>query len=161
MNTDIHALALLLQSMCWRLAVSQAAKSRTFEQMCTAALALDIAKQWRWDGDQAVKLVENLKQYYQCKDIPIEITLFSIVPHAADVERLFGEIQSVKCCNLTVRTFETLEKLHNNYSYHVHQHALAAGQPVRRKHAHMHTQNNDGIDTDLAMDLDSHGHLLW
>ncbi|KAG2355516.1 hypothetical protein BDR07DRAFT_1540853, partial [Suillus spraguei] len=28
---------------------------------------LDIAKQWCWDGDQAVKLVENLKQYYQCK----------------------------------------------------------------------------------------------
>ncbi|KAG2075583.1 hypothetical protein BDR04DRAFT_1114750 [Suillus decipiens] len=146
MNTDIHALALLLQSMCRRLAVSQAAKSRTFEQMCTAALALDIAKQWRWDGDRAVKLVENLKQYYQCK---------------ADVERLFGGIQSVKRCNLTVRTFETLEKLRNNYSYHVHQRALAAGQPVRRKHAHMHTRNNDGIDTDLAMDLDSHGHLLW
>ncbi|KAG2074252.1 hypothetical protein BDR04DRAFT_1093471, partial [Suillus decipiens] len=87
--------------------------------MCTAAL--DIAKQWRWDGDRAVKLVENLKQYYQCK----------------------------------VRTFETLEKLRSNYSYHVHQRALAAGQPVRRKHAHMHTQNNDGIDTDLAMDLDT------
>ncbi|KAG2064050.1 hypothetical protein BDR04DRAFT_1036328, partial [Suillus decipiens] len=66
-----------------------------------------------------------------------------------------GGIQSVKHCNLTVHTFKTLEKLRNNYSYHVHQHALAAGQPVHQKHAHMHTQNNDGIDMDLAMGLDT------
>ncbi|KAG2360242.1 hypothetical protein BDR07DRAFT_1290106, partial [Suillus spraguei] len=88
----------------------------------------------------------------------LAITLFSIVPHVADVEQLFsdlGGIQGVKCCNLTVRTFETLGKLHNNYSYHGHQHALAAGQSVHRKHAHMHTQNNGGINTDLAMDLDT------
>ncbi|KAG2068798.1 hypothetical protein BDR04DRAFT_1232592 [Suillus decipiens] len=65
MNTHIHTLVLFLHPMCWKLAASQAAKSRTFEQMCTAAL--DIAKQWRWDGDRAVKLIENLKQYYQCK----------------------------------------------------------------------------------------------
>ncbi|KAG2356416.1 hypothetical protein BDR07DRAFT_1380799 [Suillus spraguei] len=109
MNTDIHALALFLHPMCWKLAVSQAVKSRTFEQMCMATL--DIAKQWCWDGDRAVKLVENLKQYYQCKgpfaggqangkdcweNLPISaksyplktpaITLFSIVPHAADVK---------------------------------------------------------------------------
>ncbi|KAG2368929.1 hypothetical protein BDR07DRAFT_1198175, partial [Suillus spraguei] len=50
----------------------------------------------------------------------LAITLFSIVPHAADVERLFsdlGGIQGVKRCNLTVRTFETLGKLRNNYTY--------------------------------------------
>ncbi|KAG2073680.1 hypothetical protein BDR04DRAFT_1094698, partial [Suillus decipiens] len=77
---------------------------------------------------------------------------------AESYERLFSDldgIQNVKRCNLTVRTFETLGKLRNNYSYHVHQRALAAGQPVRRKHAHIHTRNNGGIDTDLAMDLDT------
>ncbi|KAG2071130.1 hypothetical protein BDR04DRAFT_1016808, partial [Suillus decipiens] len=61
------------------------------------------------------------------------ITLFSTVPHVADVEQLFSDlsgIQGVKHCNLTVCTFETLGKLCNNYSYHVYQHALAAGQPV-------------------------------
>lgn len=101
--------------------------------------ALNIAKQWCWDGDQAVKLIKNLKQYYQCKgpfaggqadgkdwweNLPISmkthplkslaIMLFSIVPHAGDVEQLFsdlGGIQGVKCCNLTVCTFETLGKL--------------------------------------------------
>jgi hypothetical protein len=124
--------------------------------MCTAAL--DIAKQWCWDGDQALKLVENLKQYYQCKgpfiggqangknwweSLPISmktyllktlaITIFSIVPHSAEVEWLFsdlGGIQGVKCCNLTVRTFETLGKLRNNYTYHVYQRALAAGKLI-------------------------------
>ncbi|KAG2067983.1 hypothetical protein BDR04DRAFT_1158485 [Suillus decipiens] len=122
-------------------------------------------------------------KYYQCKgpfaggqangkdwweNLPISaktyplktlvITLFLIVPHAADVEQLFSDlsgIQNVKHCNLTVRTFKTLGKLHNNYSYHVYQCALAAGQPVRQKHAHMHTQNNGGIDMDLAMNLDT------
>ncbi|KAG2075706.1 hypothetical protein BDR04DRAFT_1091315, partial [Suillus decipiens] len=77
---------------------------------------------------------------------------------AESYERLFsdlGGIQNVKHCNLTVRTFETLGKLRNNYSYHVHQRAPAAGQPVRRKHAHMYTQKNGGIDTDLAMNLDT------
>ncbi|KAG2365509.1 hypothetical protein BDR07DRAFT_643506 [Suillus spraguei] len=46
-------------------------------------------------------------------------------------------------------------KLRNSYFYRVHQCALAAGQPVHRKHAHMHTRNNGDIDTDLAMDLDT------
>ncbi|KAG2062453.1 hypothetical protein BDR04DRAFT_1165209 [Suillus decipiens] len=58
---------------------------------------------------------------------------------AESYKRLFsdlGGIQNVKRCNLTVRTFDTLGKLRNNYSYHVHQRALATGQPVRRKHAH-------------------------
>ncbi|KAG2077894.1 hypothetical protein BDR04DRAFT_1087554 [Suillus decipiens] len=69
---------------------------------------------------------------------------------------IFGSWWNPECQNnLTVRTFETLEKLRNNHSYHVHQRALAAGQPVDRKHAHMHTRNNGGIDTDLAMDLDT------
>ncbi|KAG2352313.1 hypothetical protein BDR07DRAFT_1438191, partial [Suillus spraguei] len=53
------------------------------------------------------------------------------------------------------RTFETLGKLCNNYSYHVHQRALTPGQPVHRKHPHMHTRNNGGIDTDLVMNLDT------
>jgi hypothetical protein len=59
------------------------------------------------------------------------------------------------CPSLTVRTFETLGKLRNNYSYHIYQRALTAGKPVRRKHAHMHTRNHDSIDTNLATDLDA------
>jgi len=84
-----------------------------------------------------------LKQYYQCRgpftggqatgkewweslpisstDHPLKgfaITILSIVPHSAEVERLFsdlGGVQGVKRCNLSVRTFETVGKLRNNY----------------------------------------------
>jgi hypothetical protein len=175
MNTGIHALSLFLHPLCRKLAVSQAAKSRTFEQMC--ATALDIAKQWRWDKKRASNLVEDLKQYYQCKgpfvggqakgkewweslpvssaDHPLKafvITLLSIIPHPAEVERLFsdiGSIQGVKHCNLTVQTFETLGKLRNNYAYHLY---IRMGQP-RRKHTHMHTRKDPGVDVQLATDL--------
>ncbi|KAJ6613697.1 hypothetical protein B0H10DRAFT_1692666, partial [Mycena sp. CBHHK59/15] len=50
----------------------------------------------------------------------LAITLFSVVPHAVEVECLFSclsGIQGVKHCNLTVSTFETLGKLCNNYAY--------------------------------------------
>ena len=47
MNTEVHSLALFLHPLCRKVAVSQAAKSRSFEQMCTATLK--IANEWRWE----------------------------------------------------------------------------------------------------------------
>ena len=58
---------------------------------------------------------------------------------------------SVKCCNLTVRTFETLGKLRNNYAYHLYN---CMGQP-HRKHVHMHTCKDPGVDVQLATDLET------
>ena len=72
----------------------------------------------------------------------LAIIIHTIVPHATDVERLFSDLggtQSVKHCNLSVETFETLGKLHNNYPYHLYQKDRAAGKPIHRRHAHMHT----------------------
>ncbi|KAG2069772.1 hypothetical protein BDR04DRAFT_1202366 [Suillus decipiens] len=141
--------------MCWKLAVVQVAKSRAFEQICTASLALDIAKQWRWDGDRAVKLVENLKQYYQCKD-PFaggqanEKDWWENLPISAKTYPLKSSYSQLSLMQQMSNDYFRV-----NYSYHVHQRALAAGQPVRRKHAHMHTRNNGGIDMDLAMELDT------
>ena len=108
-------------------------------------------------GDQA-----NGKEWWESlpissTDHPLKafaITLLSIVPHSAEVERLFsnlGGIQGVKRCNLTVRTFETLGKLRNNYAYHLYN---RMGQP-RRKHAHMHTRKDPGVDVQLATDLET------
>ncbi|KAF8525634.1 hypothetical protein JB92DRAFT_2701520, partial [Gautieria morchelliformis] len=48
----------------------------------------------------------------------LALTLFAIVPHAADVEWLFsglGDIQSVKRSRLTVQNFEMLGMLRNHY----------------------------------------------
>ncbi|KAG1882059.1 hypothetical protein F4604DRAFT_1577538, partial [Suillus subluteus] len=68
--------------------------------------------------------------------------LHSVVPHAGDVERLFSDMggtQSVKRCNLSVATFETIAKIHANLRFHSHQKTLASGKSVCRRHAHMHT----------------------
>ncbi|CAK5283387.1 unnamed protein product [Mycena citricolor] len=88
----------------------------------------------------------------------LAITLFSVVPHSANVERLFSGlsgIQGVKRCNLSVPTFEALGKLRNNYAFHLHQSRVAQGLPVRRQHAHMHTRTHPGIDTSLADELET------
>jgi hypothetical protein len=124
-----------------------------------------------------------MKQYYQCKgpfaggqadgldwweNLPISaeshplkalaITILSIVPHTADVERLFSQLggtQSVKRCNLAVDTFETLGKCCANYAYHLYQRSRAAGKPIHRRHAHMHTRADKGIHVDLANELEA------
>jgi hypothetical protein len=179
MNTSLHNLALFLHPMCRKLAIYQAAKGRSFDDVCKTAL--EIARQWCWDVARVGRLVEDLKQYYHCKgpfagrqanatkwwenlDIlaeqhPIKalaITILEIVPHAVDVEWLFSDltgVQGVKRCNLNVDTFETMGKLRTNYNYHLHQQAQAAGKPIRRQHAHMHTRNEPGINVDLTADL--------
>ena len=51
-------------------------------------------------------------------------------------------LYDVATCNLSVNTFETLGKLRSNYFYHLYQRARAAGKPLRRRHAHMHTRKD-------------------
>lgn len=181
MDTTIHSLALFLHPLCRKLAISQAANGRSFEFMVKAALS--IAQQWRWSEGKAKLLVEDLKQYYQCKGpfaggqadgldwwecLPVNadshplkvlaVVLFSIVPHSADVERLFSDLggtQSIKRCRLTVDNIETLGKLRANYSYHLHQRARLAGKPIHRHHAHMHSRQGPGINTNMAEELEA------
>ena len=73
-------------------------------------------------------------KWWECLEIsadqhPINalaITILAIIPHAADVKRLFSDltaVQGVKRCNLTVETFKTMGKLRANYNYHLHQQA--------------------------------------
>ena len=111
--------------------------------------ALGIVKQWKWKDLDAQKLVEDLKMYYHCKgeftgvqvnglewweNLPISaeshplkalaITILSIVPHLADIKRLFSQLggtQTVNCYNLTIDTFETLGKCYANYTYHLYE----------------------------------------
>ncbi|KAG1813763.1 hypothetical protein EV424DRAFT_1326445 [Suillus variegatus] len=143
--------------------------------------ALDVAKQWRWDEQVAKLLVRDLKEYYKCSGIftggqadaldwwetlpvgaeqcplkALAIIIHSIVPHAADIERYFlglGGVQSVKRCNLSVDTFESLSKLRASYAYFLYQMDFKAGKPVRRKHGHMHTHPERGLDVALADEL--------
>jgi hypothetical protein len=146
MDTNTHSLALFLHPLCWKLAISQAVNGWTIKFMITTALGIE--KQWKWSKVQANRLQDDLKQYYQCKgmfigghkdaltwweNLPttaeknplkaLAITIHSIVPHAAEVEHLFlalGGTQSMKRCNLSVSTFETLGKLCANHSHHLY-----------------------------------------
>ncbi|RPD67877.1 hypothetical protein L226DRAFT_548734 [Lentinus tigrinus ALCF2SS1-7] len=157
MDTKYHSLALYLQPLCRRLAISQVANGRSFAFMEKAAV--EIVKKWRWGKLKALALQADLKLYHQCKSpfaggqadaldwwesLPVTsaqhplkalaITLHSIVPHAAEIERLFamqGGTQSARRCCLSVETFEKLGK-----------------------HAHMHTRDAGGINVGLAEDLE-------
>ncbi|KAJ6566450.1 hypothetical protein B0H19DRAFT_1209599 [Mycena capillaripes] len=159
MNTETHTVILFLHPRCRKLAVSQVAKSRSFQDMCK--IALNIAQMWKWDAKRAGALLEDSQLYHACKGVfaggttdakewweglPISgeahplktmaIILFSIVPHAAEVERLFSGlagIQGVKRCNFTLPTFESLGNM--------------------RHHEHMHTRAEPGLETTLANEL--------
>ncbi|KAI6042900.1 hypothetical protein EDC04DRAFT_2878284 [Pisolithus marmoratus] len=136
---------------------------------------------WQWPKAEAKKLIYDKKEYYKCTGVfaggqadaldwweclPVTATqcplkvmaiiLHSIVPHAADVEWYFsglGGTQSARCCNLTVENFEALSKLHASYAHNLYKMDHAAGKSTHWKHAHMHTQPNKGINTDLAVEL--------
>ncbi|KAG1775271.1 hypothetical protein EV702DRAFT_955637, partial [Suillus placidus] len=143
---------------------------------------IGVAHQWYWSEKRAQVLVANLRVYHQChhpfaggqadglswrENLPISaeeyplkalaITLLSVVPHAGDVERLFSDMgsQSVKRCNLSVATFETITKIHANLRFHSHQKTLASGRPVCHRHAHMHTRDEPGIDLNTARNLEN------
>jgi hypothetical protein len=186
MNTDIPALALFLHPLCRKLAVSQADRACNFDVMLK--IALQIAQQWRWSLTKAQQLTKNLHQYHQCKSpflggIPdalewwkglavsaekcplchMAITLLLIVPHAAEIERLFlmlGGVQSARRCNLSVPTFRMVGELRANYSQLLCNYYTSTGKPIQRKHTHMHTRADAGIDTSLVKELET-GSLAW
>ncbi|KAK7039668.1 DUF659 domain-containing protein [Favolaschia claudopus] len=182
MNTDVHALALFLHPRCRKLAqmcktAGEIAMKWKWNANRAGLLMEDMqnyylckgvfagstadAKEW-WDIRKLAHLGSaRIGLPISGEKNPLKvlaITLFSIVPHAAEVERLFSGlsgIQGVKRCNLSVPTFESLGKLRNNYSYHIYQQHRAAGLPVHRKHGHMHTRAEPGIDVDLVDDLEA------
>ncbi|KAJ6628792.1 hypothetical protein B0H10DRAFT_1940177 [Mycena sp. CBHHK59/15] len=156
MNTDIHTLTLFLHPRCRKLALSQASKAKTFQQICQTAL--QIARTWNWDSNQAGRLLEDLQLYHACKapfagEQPLKtlaIVLFSVVPHAAEVERLFSGlsgVQGVKRCNLSVPTFKILGKLRTNYSYHIYLQDSAKDDVDIRGIEELTMEEIDGLST--------------
>ncbi|KAF5337770.1 hypothetical protein D9758_016627 [Tetrapyrgos nigripes] len=177
MNTDKHSLALFLHPMCCKLAVHATVKGRTLLDLKQTALA--IAHKWRWDGVRAHKLADDMEHYFHChapftghakdglswwenlaidaNDHPIKtlaITLFEVVPHAADVERLFsdlGAIQGDLRTRLSVEHSEELGMMRSHYN------ATLVDQGLRRRyrHGHMHTKNESGINSDTLGSLET------
>jgi len=180
MNTNIHWLALFLHPLCRKLAVSTAPHSRKLAN--AYRIALDIARRWGWSKEMAQSLARDLKVYHNgdalfnggksdgkdwWKSLVVNVNshplkalvikLFSIVPHAAEIERFFsnlGGIQSIKRSNLTIPHMQTFGTLRNHYVRQLHEIAIAAGKPTCRKHAHMHTPiQGGGINVGQADEL--------
>ncbi|KAJ7586163.1 hypothetical protein C8J56DRAFT_1052524 [Mycena floridula] len=150
--------------------------------LCAESWQLAKLPMWKWSADEAKKLKQDIEDYYlgrapfnggkangldwwrklpiSSKDHPLKkmaIIILSIVPHSAEVERLFsllGGTQSAKQVNLTVRTFKNLGKLRGNYAYHIYMALIAMGTPERCKHAHMHTCDGMVIDVDTLESLE-------
>lgn len=173
-STELHSLALFLHPFCRKLAVTQVANGQTFDFM--VKVALDVAKQWRWDRQCAMKLSNDL-QAYNCsvspfsgankdgltwwQNLPISsedhplkaftIMMLSIVGHVGNVERLFSDLgmtQSPRHCNLKIETFEMLGKIRGNLRHHLHEKMAAAGKKVWKRQM-------PGIDLDVAGDLEN------
>ncbi|EIN03308.1 hypothetical protein PUNSTDRAFT_31961, partial [Punctularia strigosozonata HHB-11173 SS5] len=179
MNTDLHWFALFLHPLCRRLAVSSASHSRNIT--AAVSIALGIAYKWRWTKTQTQKLITDIKNYGIVKDSfggakadgkawweelvvdarehPLKtmaVRILTIVPHAADVERLFsslGGIQSVRRSQLTIPHMETLGALRNYYNAELHDLTVKMGKQTRRRHAHMHTRDEPGVDAARAQEL--------
>ena len=173
-NTDIHWLALFLHPLCRRLAISSATHSRKLTDACH--ISLNIVQQWKWPEEAAHQLLQDLKAYQlgnapfaggisdthswwetllvHAKEHPIKALatqIFSIVPHCAEVERLFsnlGGVQSVKRCNWTVDHIQTIGILCNYYEGE-----LTKGTTAHRKHAHMHTRDEHGLNKEKVNEL--------
>ncbi|KAL1685827.1 ribonuclease H-like domain-containing protein [Schizophyllum commune] len=184
MITPVHALALYLHPLCQSLAVSRATSSG-YNYDSFLETALSIVHKWKYKKSKKVarQLADDMEDYRKGKgiwaggcadalswwrDLPVlaeqhplktlAIMLHSIVPHTAEVERLFsqlGGVQTPKRCNLSVETFAALGKCRSYYSRQQWEDDRAAGRPLHRKSAHMHTRPDKGIDVDLAESLES------
>ncbi|KAF9455585.1 ribonuclease H-like domain-containing protein [Collybia nuda] len=173
---NLHWFALFLHPLCQKLAISSAVHSRKLQD--AYRIAADIAFHWEWSRNQAEQLMADIKSYFHgqapfqggikdgrewwksllvsATNHPLKalaIKIFSIVPHAAEVERFFsnlGGVQSVKRSQLTIPHLETLGVLRNHYTRKIHEAALKMGKSGRWKHAHMHTQEEAGTDLQRA-----------
>ncbi|KAI0056370.1 hypothetical protein BV25DRAFT_1978033, partial [Artomyces pyxidatus] len=179
MNTTLHWLALFLHPLCRKLAISTVTHSRKLEDACKTAAFL--AKEWNWTASAAQQLMTDLKMYHDgrapfaggsadarkwwsglivtAQDHPLKglaIRILSIVPHSAEVERFFsnlGGIHTPRRSNIGVDKLETLGTLRNHYIYALKDEAAAKGKSTRRKHGHMHTREEGGINVETANDL--------
>ncbi|KAJ7214045.1 ribonuclease H-like domain-containing protein [Mycena pura] len=140
MATPIHRLALFLHPLCRKFA---AVDSVGFTLRDLKITALTIAKdKWNWTADEARLLVSDMDDYHACKDPfaggdkdsgswwkaltvsskahplkPFAVATLSIVPHSAEIERLFSScngIQSPKRNSLAVETFSKLAKVRSS-----------------------------------------------
>lgn len=139
MATPIHRLALFLNPLCRRFAVVEAAGFR-LRDLKTTALGI-VKSKWNWSKLECQLPAKDINDYAGCrgpfsggqkdarewwkvlpvapelhtlKPFALAVLRLSIVPHAAEIERLFSScngIQSPKRNSLAVSTFSKLAKI--------------------------------------------------
>jgi hypothetical protein len=172
--TGHHILALFLHPLARKLALSQRTYARTFPDICR--IALELAARWGWTQNAAEKLVDNLQAYRanrgvfegghpnaetwwtnrdltaeQCPLKAMALILCRIVPHAAEIERLFSDLGKTQgtCRLLDTSTIRTLGRLRGHYNEVLREKNLLQ----RRRHAHMHTREGGGVDVEALGSL--------
>ncbi|KIO32494.1 hypothetical protein M407DRAFT_66689 [Tulasnella calospora MUT 4182] len=177
LNTDIHFLALYLHPLCRRLAVSNAPRSRKFKEVCVIAGTL--AKKLGWTQNITTKLLSDLQEYHACRppftggtadgaawwrELPgvsatehplkgMALIIFAIVPHTAEVERVFsslGGFHSPRRSRLSVENLEMLGKLRSHYVGLLHEMGRTKD---RRHHTHSRIPKEPGVDANLVSRL--------
>ena len=180
-HTDIHHLTLFLHPLCRNLALSDLPQSRTLSNIIDTAL--NIAKRLGWDEIVSRKLVTDIIDYEKergpfsiqsGRSNPVQwwdrlsvvdlahplrmfaILILSIVPHAAEVERLFsnlGGVQSVRRSRMTIEVLSMLGTIRSQYAAELQEDLSSRGIDARRRHAHMHTEADGGSHTSTIDDL--------
>ncbi|KAJ7211665.1 ribonuclease H-like domain-containing protein [Mycena pura] len=140
MATPLHRLALFLHPLCRKLAVLDA-DGYTLRDHKRTALQIAINK-WGWAEEEGRKLAADMDEYAACRDPfaggtsdarlwwkrlnvaakqhpikPFTEAILGLVPHSAEIERLFSAcsgIQSPKRNSLNVETFSKLAKVRSS-----------------------------------------------
>lgn len=183
MNTDLVFFGFFLHPLCRNLALARTSHTPHARSMADViTIALGIAKKWGWNEVAASSLITDLQHYQQAKEpfsgglangsqwweqMPVTtrehplkgmaLRIFSIVPHAGEVERLFSNLKSMQGddrAGLSVATIRSAGRMRCHYRDLIQARKIADGERVRKKHAHMHTREGGIIDVDAVKDLE-------
>jgi hypothetical protein len=164
LNTELSWFCLFLHPLYRKLAIAEAECNRTYDS--ARIFALKLAKRWNWDKKRVLRLMEDLSCYrWAEKEFngasenarewwtmvrgsdeqehalkSMALILLGLVPHAAEVERLFsslGAIQGDYRANLNIRTFEQLGMLRLYLTGIVNLDAIEQGKVTRRTSAQL------------------------
>ncbi|KAJ7222628.1 ribonuclease H-like domain-containing protein [Mycena pura] len=139
MATPVHRLGLFLHPLCRKLAIVDAPG---FTLRDVKRTVLQIAEKWSWTEEDGMRLAADIGEYHACREPfaggqkdasgwwkmvvakdkahplkPFAIAILGLVPHSAEIVRLFSScngIQSPKRNCLAVETFSKLAKVRSS-----------------------------------------------
>ncbi|KAJ3990836.1 ribonuclease H-like domain-containing protein [Lentinula boryana] len=176
--TPLHRLALFLHPLCRKLAVLEY-EGFTLRDLKLTALTISKEK-WNWSREDCAQLGQDVDDYYACrkgfeggnkdpcawwKSLTMNsekhklklfaVAILSIVPHAAEIERLFSSlngIQSPKRNGLSIPTFDKLAKLRSYYAEEV-RHQTGQVASSERRFTQIHSEEGPVLEKSGNLDV--------